>query len=309
LLVEFICFDNELFFIVLLELLIFFEVVFMSYFPVIIFALTCGSLVQASSFDPSEFGYSENVLLNVMMERGATTYKEAAFMLDREALKVSQSFEYVEEKKSDSVSDRDEEASLALIRRLEKEDKLLFSPTVDIDEALSLAFIRKLQEQEGGSAPSFSYASVLPMENVIDPRKVLLTHKEALKGLFLSAQKFDGGDVHAFNKGWSKTNIGKIQPIFTEAFGNPSSLSMSALKAEILKYEDTLSVRNALAQLEAYGDSGFSDAESGVANTLQILSQNWHIASTATGLNRKFVFNESGIAKNSRDFIIYTPYQ
>lgn len=254
----------------------------MSYLPLFVFILSCGSLVQASSFDPREFGYSEEVLLNVMMERGATSYEQAAEMLDRDAVEVYKSFGFetyagpeVEEKRKFDV---DDEASLALIRRLQKEDQ-----------------------------SSFSNSSTVQTVTYMDPETVLsTTRKETLKALFLSAQSYDNDDVHAFNKGWSKTNIGAVQDIFEEAFGVIPSLSFSALKAEILSYQDSTAVRNALAQLEVYGLSGFADAESGVTNTLAVLSQNWHIASTDTGLNRRFVFDESGVAKNSKDFVIHS---
>lgn len=280
----------------------------MSYLSVIAFILSCGSLVQASSFNAREFGYSEEVLLNAMVERGATSYRQAADMLDRDAFEAYQqpgfgsfsSFGF-EEKKDD-----DEEASLALIRKLQKEDKRSAVPKVDMNEELSLAYIRQLQETEGGFS-SYAPSVVTPTITPVDPETVLsTTHNATLKDLFLSAQAYDDGDVHAFNKGWSKTNIGTVKGIFEDAFGSVASLSMSALKAEILSYKDTLAIRNALSQLEAYGVSGFADAESGVANTLAILSQNWHVASTDVGLNRKFVFDESGVAKNSRDFVIHS---
>lgn len=278
----------------------------MSYLSLFIFVLSCGSLVQASSFDPREFGYGEEALLNVMMERGATSYEQAAEMLDRDAEEVYRAFGFetyarpeVEEKSSFDVN---EEASLALIRRLQEEDNRSSVPKIDVNEELSLALIRQLQEEEQSSV----YSATVPTISYVDPETILSTHKETLKALFLSAQSYDNGDVHAFNKGWSKTNIESVQDIFQEAFGVIPSLSFSDLKAEILSYQDSTAVRNALAQLELYGLSGFADAESGVGNTLAILSQNWHIASTNTGLNRRFVFDESGVAKNSKDFVIHS---
>ncbi|NCP61606.1 MAG: hypothetical protein GW748_06570 [Alphaproteobacteria bacterium] len=279
----------------------------MSYLSLFVFVLSCGSLVQASSFDPREFGYNEKALLNVMMERGATSYGQAAEMLDHDAAEMYRTFGFeayarptLEEKSSFDVN---EEASLALIRRLQEEDNRSSVPKIDVNEELSLALIRQLQEEEQSSV----YSTTVPTVSYVDPETVLsTTHKETLKALFLSAQSYDNGDVHAFNKGWSKTNIGAVQDIFQEAFGAIPSLSFSALKAEILSYQDSTAIRNALAQLEAYGLSGFADAESGVGNTLAVLSQNWHIASTDTGLNRRFVFDESGVAKNSKDFVIHS---
>ncbi|MDP4840707.1 MAG: hypothetical protein NWR43_03920, partial [Alphaproteobacteria bacterium] len=253
----------------------------MSYLSLFVFVLSCGSLVQASSFDPREFGYSEEALLNVMMERGATSYGQAAEMLDRDAAEVYRTFGF------------------EAYARPEVEEKNSF----DVNEEASLALIRQLQEEEQSSV----YSTTVPTVSYADPETVLsTTHKETLKALFLSAQSYDNGNVHAFNKGWSKTNIGSVQDIFQEAFGVIPSLSFSALKAEIFSYQDSTAIRNALAQLEAYGLSGFADAESGVGNTLAVLSQNWHIASTDTGLNRQFVFDESGVAKNSKDFVIHS---
>lgn len=248
----------------------------MSYLSMVIVTLFCGVFVQASSFNAHEFGYSEEVLLNAMAERGAISYREAAGILDREA-------------------------------QLQEEDKGSSTSKVNRNEELSLAYIRQLQETENGyysSSPSL----VTPTVTYVEPENILSTtpHKGTLKGLFCSAQGYDNSDVHGFNKGWSKTNIGTVQYIFKQAFGEVAPLSMSALKAEILSYKDSSAIRKALAQLEAYGSSGFSDDESGVANTLGILSQNWHIASTATGLSRKFVFDESGVARNSRDFVIHS---
>ena len=282
----------------------------MSYFSMFVFILSCGSLAQASSFDPRDFGYSEEVLLNAMVERGATSYREAANILDREAFQMYQESGFgsyapyspsvFEEKKESG-----EEASLALIRKLKEEDKRDSAPKVDMNEEASLAYIRQLQEESGYS--SYSPSGMTPTITYVDPESVLsTTHKGTLKNLFLSAQGYDNSDVHGFNKGWSKTNIGTVQGIFKDVFGEVTSLSMSTLKANILNYKDSSAIRNALAKLEAYGVSGFADAESGVANTLAILSQNWHIASTDIGLSRKFVFDESGVARNSRDFVIHS---
>ncbi len=263
-----------------------------------------------------QHGYSENTLLQTMADQGVSDYGAAAAFLDDQARETAKSTLTVDpythslvavataaflsrRQETSETPVPDDSASLDLIRRLQEEERLTEKKR---QEAASREYILRLKEEDAEER-----FPAEPITTYVAPTSHLSSdHKAKLGTLFASAQAFDDGDVHDFNKAWSKGHIAEVQEIFTAYRGTLVTHSFADLQAEILAYKDSAAVRAALGQLAGYGGAGYGDAESGVLNTLVILSQNWHLASTAIGLSRQFDFDGSGIAKNSRDFIIHS---
>lgn len=84
--------------------------------------------------------------------------------------------------------------------------------------------------------------------------------------------------------------------------------SFDNLKTEILtRSKDKNTVSAALRKFESHGGkNGYTDRESGVVNTLKILSHVWHVASTQLGKNQVFEyqFGSKVMKGTSQDFVI-----
>lgn len=251
-----------------------------SFLTILICGLSAGTGVQASDFSDA------NIM--EMMQNTNCSWGEAENALhrldDTASLRLIQT---LQEEEQDAERERQETASLDLIRRLQEEETVThYTPT-------------------SGGWPVADLWLPEPTASYVFPVSYLTgDHKTKLGVLFSSAQAFDNANVHGFNKEWSKGHIAEVQEIFTAHMGTPAPHSFAELRAAILAYQNTAPLCEALDKLAGYSGTGYADEESGVANTLTILSQNWHLASTDIGLSRDFVFDESGVAKNSRDFII-----
>jgi hypothetical protein len=269
---------------------------------------TLGAIFLASTALQASFtlNFTEQELLYAMQESGATSFNEAEVYLRQQLTS------------SAAPMPAQEEVSLYGFTEVALLQAMAEQGLSDYHHAAQ--FLRRqqarLNEAFGASAPRQSAAATAsPMGQDGDrqAQEISTIHKRQLVDLWKSAQQYDNVDVHYFNQRWAKQHFSEVQNIFTTTYGNPEAkrLSFDTLKQEILScarnYRDELvTAFNILSQHG--GNQGYADHESGVSNTLMLLSQNWYLASNATGRSRKFQFQFGNqiIEGNSRDFIIHS---